>query len=61
MVKICIKCTYVCLSPTFYGFGYWVINRLHENKLSIVQMEMLRGVCGKTRKDKLEKIIYYKS
>jgi len=35
------------------GTEYWVIKRYHAKKMSVVEMCMLRWMCGKTKRDKV--------
>jgi len=36
-----------------YGTKYWAIKRYYAQKMSVVEMCMLRWMCGKTRRDKV--------
>ena len=36
-----------------YGLKCWAVKYQHEQKTSVVEMKMLRWMCGHTRKDKI--------
>jgi len=36
-----------------YGTECWAIKRYHAQKMSVVEMCMLRWMCGKTSRDKV--------
>ena len=36
-----------------YGTKCWVVKREHIHKMSMIEMKMLRQMCGKTKKDKI--------
>ncbi|RZB50734.1 Metal tolerance protein 4 isoform B [Glycine soja] len=36
-----------------YGTECWAVKSQHENKVGVVEMRMLRWMCGKTRQDKI--------
>ena len=37
-----------------YGSETWAMNKVHEKKVDVAQMRMLRWMCGVTRKDKIQ-------
>ena len=36
-----------------YGTKYWA-TKLHVHKMSVVELKMLRWMCGKTKKDRIK-------
>jgi hypothetical protein len=36
-----------------YGAEYWATKRQHVQKISVAEMQMLRWICGHTRKDRI--------
>ncbi|KAM2008837.1 hypothetical protein FF1_011813 [Malus domestica] len=37
-----------------YGTECWAVKHQHVHKMGVAEMRMLRGMCGHTRKDKIE-------
>jgi hypothetical protein len=37
-----------------YGAECWAIKRQHIQKMSVAEMQMLRWICGHTRKDQIK-------
>jgi hypothetical protein len=41
-----------------YGAEWWAIKGQHIQKMSVAKMRMLRWICGHTRKDESEMMIF---
>lgn len=44
----------VVRSALLYGAKYWPVKNFHVQKVHVVEMRMLRWMCGRTRKDKIK-------
>ncbi|KAG5587795.1 hypothetical protein H5410_048229 [Solanum commersonii] len=42
-----------CYTNYVVGGKYWSVKNLHVQKINVVEMEMLRWMCGHTRRDKI--------
>ena len=43
-----------------YGTECWAVRKEHVNKICVVEMRMLRWMCGKTKKDKIRNELLHK-
>ena len=55
-IKLKGKFYRVAIRPTLlYGTEYWLVKKIHEQKIEVTEIKMLRWMCGNTIMDKIKK------